>query len=107
MPRRDPAFAAEALTLPSESFLADQLAVVDVDAIHAARESARVEARPRVVDRSFASAYVVLADAGPYRIDGASIGRRALRNVCLAYLAAADPARGAALAKAQFDARPT
>ncbi len=38
---RDPAFAAEALTLPSEAFLADQLAVVDVDAIHAARESAR------------------------------------------------------------------
>jgi aminopeptidase N len=27
-----------------------------------------------------------------------------LRNVCLAYLAAADPANGAALAKAQFDA---
>ena len=40
---RDPAFAAEALTLPSEAFLADQLVVVDVDAIHAARESTRVE----------------------------------------------------------------
>ena len=39
-----------------------------------------------------------------YRIDGASIGRRALRNVCLAYLAAADPEKGAALAMAQFDA---
>ncbi len=49
-------------------------------------------------------AYQALADAGPYRIDGASIGRRALRNACLAYLAAADPAHGAALAKAQFDA---
>ena len=34
---RDPAFAAEALTLPSESFLADQMAVVDVDAVHTAR----------------------------------------------------------------------
>jgi len=52
-----------------------------------------------------AAAYVALADAGPYRIDGASIGRRALRNTCLAYLAAAGPERGAALAKAQFDAR--
>ena len=33
-----------------------------------------------------------------------SIGRRALRNACLAYLAAADPGQGAALAMAQFDA---
>src|SRR5271169_3380181 len=101
---RDPAFAAEALTLPSESFLADQLAVVDVDAIHAARESAREELG-RALSMELAAAYVALADAGPYRIDGASIGRRAMRNTCLAYLAAADPERGAALAKAQFDAR--
>ena len=52
-----------------------------------------------------ASAYVALADAGPYRIEGAAIGRRALRNTCLSYLAAADAERGAALAKAQLDAR--
>ncbi|MBV9584228.1 MAG: aminopeptidase N C-terminal domain-containing protein, partial [Alphaproteobacteria bacterium] len=31
------------------------------------------------------------------------IGRRALRNVCLAYLAAGDASAGARLAKAQFD----
>ena len=37
----DPAFAAEALALPSESFLADQMAVVDVDAIHAVRHALR------------------------------------------------------------------
>jgi len=100
----DPAFAAEALTLPSEAFLADQLEVVDVDAIHAARESARREVG-RALSLELASAYVALADAGPYQIDGTSIGRRALRNTCLAYLAAADPEKGAALAKAQFDAR--
>src|SRR6516225_2374208 len=100
----DPAFAAEALTLPSEAFLADQLEVVDVDAIHAARESARREVG-RALSIELASAYVTLADAGPYQIDGTSIGRRALRNTCLAYLAAADPEKGAALAKAQFDAR--
>jgi aminopeptidase N len=101
---RDPAFAAEALTLPSEAFLADQLAVVDVDAIHAARESARVELG-RALSMELASAYVALADAGPYQIEGAAIGRRALRNTCLVYIAAADAERGAALAKAQFDAR--
>ena len=90
---RDPAFAAEALTLPSEAFLADQLAVVDVDAIHAARESARDELG-RALSMELAAAYVALADAGPYRIDGAAIGRRALRNTCLAYLAAADAGEG-------------
>ena len=99
----DPAFAAEALTLPSEAFLADQLAVVDVDAIHAARESARA-ALGEALAAEFAAAYRALADAGPYNIDGTSIGRRALRNGCLAYLAAADPVKGAELAMAQFEA---
>jgi aminopeptidase N len=101
---RDPAFAAEMLTLPSEPFLADQLAVVDVDAIHASREAARAEIG-RALSMEFAAGYVALADAGPYQIDGIAIGRRALRNTCLAYLAAADRERGAVLAKAQFDAR--
>src|SRR5207237_5592289 len=78
---RDPALAAEALTLPSETFLADQLAVVDVDAVHVSRESARAElGRALAID--LAGAYVGLADPGPYRIDGTAIGRRALRNTC-------------------------
>jgi aminopeptidase N len=100
---RDSAFAAEALNLPSESFLADQLAIVDVDAIHEARETAR-KAIGEALVAELEAAYRQYADAGPYRIDGTSIGRRALRNACLAYLAAADPAEGAALAMAQFDA---
>jgi aminopeptidase N len=99
----DPAFAAEALVLPGEAFLADQMAVVDVDAVHAAREGARAELG-RALAAEFAAACDALADPGPYRIDGAAIGRRALRNAALGYVAAADPGRGAALAKAQFDA---
>ena len=100
---RDPAFAAEALTLPSEAFLADQLAVVDVDTIHAAREEIRA-ALGKVLAAEFETAYRQYEDTGSYRIDGISIGRRALRNACLAYIAAADPGRGAALAMALFDA---
>ncbi|MFZ3237000.1 MAG: aminopeptidase N [Stellaceae bacterium] len=98
----DPAFAAEALVLPSEAFLADQMAVVDVDAVHAAREGARGEIG-RALAGEFAAAHDALADPGPYRIDGVAIGRRALRNAALGYVAAADPVLGAALAKAQFD----
>ena len=100
---RDPAFAAEAMALPSEANLADEMPVVAVEAIHAARDSARA-ALGQALAEPLAETYRRLADPGPYRIDGHSIGRRALRNVCLAYLAAGDRASGARLAKAQFDA---
>src|SRR5204863_3458700 len=84
---RDPAFAAEALMLPSETTLADEMAVVAVEAIHAAREGARTALADALAE-PLLETYRRLADPGPYRIDGHSIGRRALRNVCLAYLAA-------------------
>ena len=99
---RDPAFAAEALVLPSELTLADEMKTVDPDAIHAARTTARAELAAALRE-AFDRAYRDLADPGPYKTDGRSIGRRALRNVCLAYLAAGDAAVGARLAKAQFD----
>jgi aminopeptidase N len=99
----DPAFAAEALMLPSESFLADQMAVVDVDALHAVRSMARV-AVGAALAAELRATYDRLTDTGPYRIDGGSIGRRALRNACLAYLAADGNAEGIARAMAQFDA---
>jgi aminopeptidase N len=98
---RDPAFAAEAMSLPSEMFLADQMKVADVDAIHVVREQARAAVGAALHDE-LRSTYERLADSGPYRIDGASIGRRALRNTCLAYLGNDSEASG--LAKAQFDA---
>ena len=103
-PMRIPAFAAEALALPGEAFLADQMAVVDVDAIHAVRNVARA-AIGRALRDELRATYDRLTDTGPYSIDGAAIGRRSLRNACLAYLAADGDAEGIALAKAQFDAR--
>jgi aminopeptidase N len=99
----DPAFAAEALALPGEAFLADQMAVADVDAIHAVRDAARSEIG-RALREALRATYERLTDVGPYRIDGTSIGKRALRNACLGYLAADGDADGIARAKAQFDA---
>ncbi|MGH7042846.1 MAG: aminopeptidase N, partial [Acetobacteraceae bacterium] len=98
----DPAFAAEALALPGEAFLADQQEVVDPDAIHAAREAAR-GAIGQALHDALRAWYARLTDPGPYRIDGAAIGQRALRNTCLAYLAAAGDPDSVRLAKAQFD----
>jgi aminopeptidase N len=100
----DPAFAAEALTLPSEANLADAMAPVDVETIHAVREEARAAIAAALAE-PLAEAYRRLGDPGPYRTDGRSIGRRALRNACLAYLAAGDARAGAALAFAQFAAQ--
>ncbi|MGH3629736.1 MAG: DUF3458 domain-containing protein, partial [Sciscionella sp.] len=98
----DPAFAAAALILPAEAYLADQQEIVDTDAIHAAREAAR-SAICRELCAELRMAYERLADSGPYRTDGAAIGRRALRNTCLAYLAVAGEPDSLRLAKAQFD----
>jgi len=82
---KDHAFVAEMLTLPSETFLAESLEVVDPDALHAARLALRrrlAEAlRPELT-----AAYRDLQDDAPYSPDPASIGRRALRNLCLGYL---------------------
>jgi aminopeptidase N len=99
----DPAFAAEALALPSEAFLADQMSVVDVDAIHAVRQAARTIIG-HALRETLRTTYERLTDTGPYRIDGHAIGCRALRNACLAYLAAGGNAEGISRAKKQFDA---
>ena len=100
--RIDPAFAAQALTLPSEGDVARETARdVDPDAIFAAREywrgtigSAHGDALKRI--------YAACANAGPFSPDAASAGRRALRNVALAMLTAGDKIVGAELAHQQF-----
>jgi aminopeptidase N len=81
----DPAFAAEALSLPSESFLAEQMEVVHPDAIHTVRTRfARTVGE--VLRDELLAAYHANASGGRYTPDAASAGRRALRNLCLAYL---------------------
>ncbi len=99
----DPAFAAEVLALPGEALLADAMETIDPDGIHRVREAAR-RLIGQALTAEFSAAYAALTDTGPYVPDGASIGRRSLRNASLSYLAAADVAEGAARAKAQFDA---
>ena len=81
----DPIFASEVLNLPAESFLAEQLEVVDPDALHAARNNLRRKIAIGLKDDLLAS-YKRLASKARYSPDPASIGRRALRNQCLGYL---------------------
>lgn len=99
----DPAFTAEALLLPGEAFLADQMVVVDPDSIHTARDLAR-KAIGQALKDVLRQTYDRMTDTGPYTTDGLAVGKRALRNTCLGYLSATEDAEAIVLAKAQFDA---
>ncbi|WP_298225818.1 aminopeptidase N [Acidocella sp.] len=95
---QDPAFAAEALALPMETLLADEMQIVDPDAIHAVRQAAR-QALGQALTPEFQAAYEAFGNAAPDDLSGPAMGARALRNAALGYLTAAT---GPALAAAQF-----
>ena len=94
MQEKDSAFVAETLTLPSETFLAEQMEVVDPDALHAARNALR-----RALASHFKVSFLEIYKK-PYSPDAASAGRRALRNLCLGYLGEIE---SPALAYRQFE----
>jgi aminopeptidase N len=94
----DPAFAAEALMLPAETFLAEQMELVDPDRLHESRNALR-RVLASVLKEDLLKTHEKLASKPPYSPDSASIGRRALRNLCLGYLGELG---FSALAAAQF-----
>ncbi|OGT57339.1 MAG: aminopeptidase N [Gammaproteobacteria bacterium RIFCSPHIGHO2_12_FULL_43_28] len=97
----DQFFQAEMLLLPSEKLISEQMPVIDVDAIHAARE---------FVMQSLANELTPLLlnlyrdnhdESAPYEFNVKAIGRRKLKNACLAYLGLLPAHRD--LAIQQFD----
>jgi aminopeptidase N len=97
----DPAYKAEVLIMPSESGIGDRMDRVDPAAIHAARDALR-----NAVGTALAEELVAAhgQTAPGHDLSPDAKGVRRLRGVALGLLAAADPARAAALAKAQYDA---
>jgi aminopeptidase N len=81
----DPAFAAEALTLPPEVVIAEQLDEIDPLAVHQVRLVMRTFLAERLRD-ALRRSYDTFATPGPYSPDASASGRRALRNLCLAFL---------------------
>jgi aminopeptidase N len=96
----DPAFAAEALMLPAENLLADQMDVVDPEAIRAVYEAARA-ALGHSLQAQWDAAYERFGAGDPADISGPAMARRAMQRVALGYLAAAG---GRTRAAAQFAA---
>jgi aminopeptidase N len=82
----DPALIAEALVLPDEEYLAQQMAVIDVDGIHAARQFVKSELA-KALSAELNARYQESASVKTYDKAPASMARRSLRNVCLSYLA--------------------
>ncbi|AHE56807.1 hypothetical protein NX02_26025 [Sphingomonas sanxanigenens DSM 19645 = NX02] len=99
-PALDRAFSAEAVLLPSEAFLGDQMLVVDPDAIFAAREALRRDLGA-AMQSEWRHAYDG-ARTNRFEYSPAAKGARRLRTVALGYLAAAGAPDAAALAFRQF-----
>jgi aminopeptidase N len=97
----DPAFAAEAVLLPSEAFIGDHMAVVDPAAIRRARETLR-RALGIELEPDWRGAYAAAA-ANRYEYSPAAKGARRLRTVALNYLIVAEAADAPGLALRQFD----
>jgi aminopeptidase N len=98
----DAAFREQALLLPSESMIADQMDVVDPMSIHMARQFMRADIGTRLRDELM-QVYEANQTPGEYSPDAESIGKRALKNLALAYLTAAPSDESIALAQRQFD----
>ncbi|PTM60632.1 aminopeptidase N [Phreatobacter oligotrophus] len=98
----DPAFAAQALTLPSEADIAREMgAEVDPAAVFAARKTLKLHLSASLGDR-LAALRERFATPGPYSPDAASAGRRALVNVALDLWAASGDDARLAVVEARF-----
>jgi aminopeptidase N len=96
----DPALLAEAMMLPDEDYLADQMKIVDVDGIHAARDFIK-KGLANELELFFRNRYDELNDNLPYQKSAKAMARRSLKNICLSYLCDTD--KGEALAVAQLE----
>jgi len=84
-PTLDAAFKELVLTLPSESYIAEQLALVDPQRIHAVRESMRLQLATSLL-ADWEWAFASHQDNGAYSPDPLSSGRRALSGMALNFL---------------------
>ena len=98
----DPAYREVILTLPSETMIAEQLAIIEPQAIHTARLALR-RALAEALRADLEAAYKANLNKGPYQPDALSAGKRALKNTALGYLAELDDEATHVLAQKQYN----
>ena len=97
----DLSYQALLLALPEESYISGQMAVIDVDAVHQARQFVK-----KTLAEQCQQAFKDLYDrhhrdeSGSFTAD--AVGRRRLKNTCLSYLMALEKPEYYELAEAQF-----
>ncbi len=89
------------LSLPEENYLAGQMDVVDVDAIHQAREFVKQSLAEQLQDQ-FKALYQKYHKDESGQFDAGAIGRRRIKNSCLSYLAKLKSQESYQLAEQQF-----
>jgi len=97
----DKAMRAETLLLPGEDYLADQMPVADLEAIHGAREALK-RALAEHLNEQLVAVYRENQTNEPYRPDAEAAARRTLKNRALAYLDVAPNATAPALVVEQY-----
>ena len=85
MAKNDTAFAAEVLTLPSASYIAEQMPIVDPEAILIARSGLRMHLAKNL-ETEFSEAYIYFQEDKDYSPDATSAGIRSIKNIALSYL---------------------
>ncbi|MEM7252893.1 MAG: DUF3458 domain-containing protein, partial [Pseudomonadota bacterium] len=81
----DRAFVAEAIQLPSESYIGDRREVIDVDAIHAARAFLQTT-MANELETALWDTYARCQSNEAYRFNAQAAASRSLKNTTLAYL---------------------
>ncbi len=90
------------LSLPEENYIAGQMDVIDVDAIHLCREFVK-KSLAEQLQNQFQALYQTYHKDESGQFDAGAIGRRRIKNICLSYLTKMETAESYHLAEKQFE----
>ena len=97
----DLSYLALLLSLPSEEYVGAAMKIIDPDAVHAARQWVKRELA-LALEADFQCLYQKYQEDRHDRFDAETVGRRRLKNTCLAYLCELDTEAAHRLSVGQF-----
>ncbi|MDH5560129.1 MAG: aminopeptidase N [Deltaproteobacteria bacterium] len=95
-------FKANLLQLPSESYIAQHLEIIEIEAVHAAREFLKEELGKELYGL-FKELYMKNTSDEAYHFDALSAGKRKLKNTALFFMAASKKPEASRECRAQFE----
>ena len=84
---QSPALIARMLALPTENYLAAQMTIANVEAIHSVRQFLKKALAQQLKSR-FDGIYKSFSDEKPYQFNANDMARRSMKNAALSYLMA-------------------